>query len=101
MVIYIGLATIAHECLSRRRYLKEIDKLKKLLEPKSTLHAQQDLQLLKKHVYELVDLVRRVGVDDWDVRMAEKGILKERVIVPRKVEKPQLVLDEGLEMEFI
>ena len=79
--------------------MKEIVRLQKFLGVKSDLHAQQNPGLLMKHVRELVDVVRCVGTADWDLEVAYKGILQERV--QKKAEKPELVVEDGLDMEFI
>ncbi|TCD62368.1 hypothetical protein EIP91_006977 [Steccherinum ochraceum] len=86
-----------------RRTLKELTRLQNLLGPNlsskaTTVHALQDVRQLRKCILEVEAMVQTFGIEDWDLQIAIKGIVKERV--QKKEKKPQLVLDDDFELEL-
>ncbi|THH32624.1 hypothetical protein EUX98_g1581 [Antrodiella citrinella] len=86
-----------------QRYLKDTTKLQKILGPRSPLHTGQDTRELKKHVVEVEELVHRIGIhtEDWDLLTAVRGIVKEPPAREEKKPKPELVVDDGLEIDYL
>jgi hypothetical protein len=83
-------------------YIKDLNSIKKALDPASDLHLKKDLSLLKPHVSRLRDCVEehaqlaRLG---FDIGVAWKAIVQERKErAPSAAERPSLnTSDLGLE----